>query len=138
MTNIKNLANEWDRAFVALLKEEKYSISQVERLLNETYKLCTEYCTSDTVPKELCMVFSKIQWFLSTASDAYKIDSLTTSSDSADVDAIDIILDAIECGFYTGEYEYAYPQLSVTDNNQRAHVYDLNKSFLEDFIDALR
>jgi hypothetical protein len=138
MNSIKILAIEWDRAFVAMLKEEEYSIRQVERLLNETYRLCTEYCTSDTVPKEMCMVFSNIQWFMNTAADIYKIDNLTTSSDSADVDAIDTILDAIEYGFYTGKYEYTYPQLSVTDNKQRTHVYDLNKSFLEDFIDALR
>ena len=137
MNDVKNLAHEWDRAALIMLREEEYSIRQVERLLNETYRICTEYCTNDMVPKDICKVFLNIQWFWEIATDVYKNNDPTTSSDCADIDAIDYILDAIEHGFYAGKYDYAYPQIAVTDNKKRVHIYDLNKSFLEDFIDAL-
>lgn len=136
--NIKKLANEWDRAFVTMLKEEEYSFRQVERLLNETYRVCTEYCDKDMVPKELCKVFSNIDFFLNAMLDIYHIDGSTASSASADYDAVEYIVDVIEEGFYTGRYKSAYPLLSVNDNKQIEHVYDTNKYFLEDFIDALR
>ena len=135
-TDIKNLANEWDRAFYVMIKEEEYSIRQVERLLIQTYMLCTEYCDKDTVPKEMCRFFSNIQWFLDVAADVYKIDSLSTPSDSAEVDAVECIVDAIEYGFYTGKYEPSYPYLSVTDSKQQEHIIDMNKCFLEYLIDA--
>ncbi|MBR4891320.1 MAG: hypothetical protein IKU15_08555 [Clostridia bacterium] len=136
--NIENLANKWNKGYVTLLTSREYSLEQVENLLRETYKVCTEYCNKDSVPKELCKVFATIQWCLSRGSTTYNIDEFTTSSDRAEYDAIAYIVDEIEYGFYTGEYICAYPQLSVGDSNGKEHILNMENAFLEELIDANR
>ena len=132
------MAAKWYQAANALLAGQGYQIPQVEELLRETYKLCTECKDADMVPKEFCKIFTHSYRFTNYLIDFYGIDELTTPSDSAEYDAICYILEEIQYGFYTGAYESAYPNISVDDNQGKPYVLNLEEPFLEAFIDSNR
>lgn len=136
--NIETLATKWDEAANAILAEDAYQISPVEELLRETYRICTEYKDADSVPKAFCKMFVHIDRFVSGLVGACHIDELTTSSDAAEYDAIAIIIDEIAYGFYTGNYESAFPYIRVDNNESKAYELNLEEAFLEYFIDANR
>ena len=135
---IENLVSEWDHASIKLLLNKEYQIPQIEELLRETYKLCTEYKDADCVPKEFCELFIRTNIFAYYLADALDINADTTPSDGAEYDAITHIMDEIEYGFLSGNYESAFPYLSVDNNNCKSYVLHLEEAFLEDFIDNNR
>ena len=61
---IENLVSEWNDASTKLLVNKEYQIPQIEELLRETYRLCTEYKDADSVPKALCKLFIQTAFFL--------------------------------------------------------------------------
>lgn len=136
--NIKNLANKWEKAANTMLTIRTFSIEQLENLLKETYSICTKYQNEDMVPKELCKVFACIQWFLSYGADVYYIDEYTTNSDTAEHDAIAIIIDEIEYGFYNGKYECAFPNIKVDNYRGKSYILNMENEFLEYFIEENR
>lgn len=136
--NIKDLVLGWEKAAITMMTTKEFSIKQIENLLRETYKVCTEYKNKDMVPKELCKVFVHIERFLSYGADAYYIDECTTPSDSAEYDAIAFILEEIEYGFYNEEYKCAFPIISVDNNQCKSYVLNLEEDFLEYFIEENR
>ena len=135
---IENLAAEWETASKALLADQGYQIPQVEALLQETYKLCTEFKDADLVPKGFFKLMAHIESFIDHLVDFCRIDELTTPSDGAEFDAICFIIEEIRYGFYTGAYESAYPNISVDNNQGKPYVLNLEEPFLEAFIDNNR
>lgn len=136
--NIEILVKEWENAVKIMLTKRDFSIQQIENLLKETYRICTLYCDKDMVPRGMCKIFAKIQSFLSFGVDAYYINEYTTPSDSAQYDAVAFIIEEIEHGFYTGNYECVFPNLKVDDNKGNSHILNLEGDFLDAFINANR
>ena len=136
--NIKDLVLGWEKAAITMMTTKEFSIKQIENLLRETYKVCTEYKNKDMVPKELCKVFVHIERFLSYGADAYYIDECTTPSDSAEYDAIAYIIDEIEYGFYTGKYECTFPNIKADNNQGNSYILNMENEFLEYFIEENR
>lgn len=135
---IENLVSEWNDASTKLLVNKEYQIPQIEELLRETYRLCTEYKDADSVPKEFCKLFIHTTIFSGYLADALDINADTTPSDGAEYDAITNIMDEIEYGFLSGNYESDFPYISVDNNNCKPYVLNLEEAFLEDFIDNNR
>lgn len=135
---IKNLVTEWEKASIKMLTSKEFSVEQIEMLLRETYRVCTEYKDKDMVPKELCKIIEKIQWFMSRGVDAYHIDDMMMPSDTAEIDAILFILEEIQYGFYDNDYKYAFPNIEVTNSKNKPYILNLENEFLEFFIEENR
>ncbi len=136
--NIKDLVLGWEDAAKTMFTTKDFTIKQIESLLRETYKVCTEYKNKDMVPKELCKIFEHIENFSTYGAAAYYVDECTTPSDSAEYDAIAFILEEIKYGFYNAEYSCDFPNISVENNQRKPYILNLEEDFLEFFIDENR
>lgn len=136
--NIKDLVLAWEDAAKTMMTKREFTVKQIEYLLRETYRVCYEHKNKDTVPKELCKIFTEIERFTFYGASVYYLDEFTTSSDTAEFDAIAYTLDEIEYGFYEGKYECAFPYINVESSNRKSYTLNLEEDFLEFFIDENR
>ena len=135
---METLVTKWEEATNAILADGVYQIPVVEELLRETYRLCTEYKDENLIPKAFFKMFLHIKRFVDGLAVACCLDELTTPSDAAEYDGIAAILDAITYGFYTENYERAYPYICVDNNENKAYKLNVEEAFLDYFIDQNR
>lgn len=136
--NIENLVSRWDKAANAIMISGEYHTQEIEQLLRETYKFCTEYKDDNLVPKEFCKIFVHMNRFTSYLVGACHIDEFTTPSDAAEYNAIAYIIDEIEYGFYTGKYECTFPNIKADNNQGNSYILNMENEFLEYFIEENR
>ncbi len=135
---VERLTGEWERTTYEILKQSDIPITETQNLLKDTYELCTIYHKQENVPKEMIKLFFQVYKLIDSVRYIDRIDMLSSPSDSARLDAIVFIVDAIEYGFYEGKYEDAFPYIQIDDSNGNSHIFNLEEDFLEELIDANR
>ena len=135
---IINLSNQWKELSNELIHEKEINIQKTEDALREIYRICTIYYDNDVALKKMCEGFTDIDKYLDYVLNVYNIDAYSSSSDTAEYDAIGYIVDEIKFGFYNGGYKNKYPKLQVDDSNGNSHILDMEGDFLELLIDANR
>ncbi len=118
---INSVISEWQEMTDIVLDLNKFSLSHIQMLLKETYKILTEYHQDNLIPKEISKLFLEIDSFLYFVS---LTEEKEVGVDFYHFQYISSIVTAMKKGFFDGKYPYAFPELKISDIKNNEHIID--------------
>lgn len=125
---LNSLIGLWDAEIHNVLSLKEPSWQRLQSLLKETYKALTLYHKDELVPKELARIMlcmDELLYFTSLMEEKEKGFGYYRWRE------IKCLVDAMKKGFFEGKYDYAFPQLKITDPEDNDILFDLEKNSLE-------
>ena len=134
-TFINKLAHDWADAGRNVMLKRELKLSEMQTLIRDTYRVYFEYHDKEMMPKEMGKLSLNMNHFLDFLIRVFFHDEF---EDNVHHDTFAFIVEAIEIGFYKGEYKYNYPMLKVDNCNGGEEVVNVEEDFLEFLIDSNR
>lgn len=128
------VANTWNEKTYDILDLKEIPISEMEKLLRNTYKILYEYQTEKNIPKELCQLLLNEDEFMSflaiIGSNQEEI-----ANTARMYQALYCIIDTMKQKFFNNGFEEAFSVLEVNFNGE-SFVINLEEAFLERMIET--
>ena len=129
--NIKAITEKWIDMTHRTLNLKRIPSIEIRDLFKESYEVLTFYHKDSLVPKEIGEMLLEMDGFLYFAS-------LITDKEFDDnvyfYQAVHSVAESLKLGFFDGNYECAYPLLRVADAEDKIHLLDLEKGYIEELI----
>ena len=124
LERIDLLINQWKEMTYAVLNLKKISLSEMQELLKETYKLLIKFHKQEVIPKELCKLLLEMDGFLYFSS---LMEDKEVGIAFYHYQTVSLIVDAFKKGFFNGEYICSYPELEIIDAKKNTIIIDFEK-----------
>ena len=130
-STVEILTKAWSDLSDQALSLQKVPRTDMQRLLKETYEALSFYYKDGVVPKAVVSLLFEM--------DHYLYFSTLMKSEEPDCfpyyKAVSSVVNALEKGFFQGEYEYPFPVLKVYDVlTEQTHIIDLENGSLEELL----
>ncbi len=129
------LLKQWDEKTSSVLGLEALSLPELWLLVKDTYRVLTAVHKDECVPKEIVGLFLSMEEFLYFAS---LMEEKETGLGFYHWQELKLIVDALKAGFFKGHYDYAYPQLKVTDPLDNDFLVDFDQNQMEHYVAAVQ
>lgn len=96
-----------------VLDLEKFSLSEMQKLLDKTYQALREHYKNESAPKEITNILLEMYEFLYFAS---LIEEKEVGVDFYHYQYISSIVAALRKGFFDADYKCDYPSLNIKDS----------------------
>lgn len=125
---LARIAREWDETTHTVLDLEKFSLTEMQVLLKETYIVLTAFHKEQFIPKGISKILLNMDsflYFVSLMEDNEAVNFCCYQKISA-------IVDALKVGFFQGAYARSFPKLLVGDCENNYYVVDMESNFLQE------
>ena len=126
---LARIASEWDEITHTVLDLEKFSLTEMQVLLKETYIVLTAFHKEEFVPKGISKILLNMDAFLYFAS---LMENKEVAVDFYWYQESSMVVSALKQGFFRGKYECAFPKLRLLDLSGNASIVDLEEDCLFD------
>ena len=116
MTNeeLQQITSAWKSMSYTVLDLEKFSLSEMQKLLDKTYQALREHYKNKSAPKEVTNILLEMYEFLYFAS---LIEEKEVGVDFYHYQYISSIVAALRKGFFESDYGCDFPELKIFDIN---------------------
>jgi len=121
LEKINQTIDKWLEMTDTVLDLKKFSLSETQDLLEETYRILITYHKEALIPKEISKLLLEMDSFLYFTS---LMEEKEVGSDFYHCQYISAIVEALKEGFFNGEYKYAFPNLRIFDADSNEITID--------------
>lgn len=126
------LTEEWSDMSSKALSLEVIQLTEMQRLLRETYEVLQFYNKFGFVPKEVLKLLFEMDHYIYFST--IMRDEITNDSFPY-YQAVDLVVKAIEAAFFQEEQEYKYPELKVYNLlTEDTRIFNLEKDCLTELM----
>jgi hypothetical protein len=116
---LKQIAYNWKSMTDTVLDLEKFSLSEMQILLSDTYKALRTYHKENVAPKEVSNILLEMYEFLYFTS---LMEEKEVGVNFYQYQYISSIVAALRKGFFEADYRCEFPELKILDKNNNEFI----------------
>ena len=125
---LKQIAYNWKSMTDTVLDLEKFSLSEMQILLSDTYKALRTYHKENVAPKEVSNILLEMYEFLYFTS---LMEEKEVGVDFYQYQYISSIVAALRKGFFEADYRCEFPELKILDKNNNEFMINFEYDIFE-------
>ena len=125
---LKQIAYNWKSMTDTVLDLEKFSLSEMQILLSDTYKALRTYHKENVAPKEVSNILLEMYEFLYFTS---LMEEKEVGVDFYQYQYISSIVAALRKGFFEADYRCEFPELKILDKNNNEFMINFENDIFE-------
>ena len=125
---LKQIAYNWKSMTDTVLDLEKFSLSEMQILLSDTYKALRTYHKENVAPKEVSNILLEMYEFLYFTS---LMEEKEVGVNFYQYQYISSIVAALRKGFFEADYRCEFPELKILDKNNNEFIIDFENDIFE-------
>ena len=125
---LKQIAYNWKSMTDTVLDLEKFSLSEMQILLSDTYKALRTYHKENVAPKEVSNILLEMYEFLYFTS---LMEEKEVGVNFYQYQYISSIVAALRKGFFEADYRCEFPELKILDKNNNEFVINFENDIFE-------
>ena len=125
---LKQIAYNWKSMTDTVLDLEKFSLSEMQILLSDTYKALRTYHKENVAPKEVSNILLEMYEFLYFTS---LMEEKEVGVDFYQYQYISSIVAALRKGFFEADYRCEFPELKILDKNNNEFIINFENDIFE-------
>lgn len=125
---LKQIAYNWKSMTDTVLDLEKFSLSEMQILLSDTYKALRTYHKENVIPKEVSNILLEMYEFLYFTS---LMEEKEVGVNFYQYQYISSIVAALRKGFFEADYRCEFPELKILDKNNNEFIINFENDIFE-------
>ena len=125
---LKQIAYNWKSMTDTVLDLEKFSLSEMQILLSDTYKALRTYHKENVAPKEVSNILLEMYEFLYFTS---LMEEKEVGVNFYQYQYISSIVAALRKGFFEADYRCEFPELKILDKNNNEFMINFENDIFE-------
>lgn len=125
---LKQIAYNWKSMTDTVLDLEKFSLSEMQILLSDTYKALRTYHKENVAPKEVSNILLEMYEFLYFTS---LMEEKEVGVNFYQYQYISSIVAALRKGFFEADYRCEFPELKILDKNNNEFIINFENDIFE-------
>ena len=125
---LKQIAYNWKSMTDTVLDLEKFSLSEMQILLSDTYKALRTYHKENVAPKEVSNILLEMYEFLYFTS---LMEEKEVGVNFYQYQYISSIVAALRKGFFEADYRCEFPELKILDKNNNKFIINFENDIFE-------
>ena len=125
---LKQIAYNWKSMKDTVLDLEKFSLSEMQILLSDTYKALRTYHKENVAPKEVSNILLEMYEFLYFTS---LMEEKEVGVNFYQYQYISSIVAALRKGFFEADYRCEFPELKILDKNNNEFIINFENDIFE-------
>ena len=125
---LKQIAYHWKSMTDTVLDSEKFSFSEMQILLSDTYQVLRTYHKEDAAPKEVSNILLEMYEFLYFTS---LMEEKEVGVNFYQYQYISSIVAALRKGFFEADYDCDFPALKVPDKDGNESMINFETDIFE-------
>ena len=125
---LKQIAYNWKSMTDTVLDLEKFSLSEMQILLSDTYKALRTYHKENVTPKEVSNILLEMYEFLYFTS---LMEEKEVGVNFYRYQYISSIVAALRKGFFEADYRCEFPELKILDKNNNEFIINFENDIFE-------
>lgn len=125
---LKQIAYNWKSMTDTVLDLEKFSLSEMQILLSDTYKALRTYHKENVAPKEVSNILLEMYEFLYFTS---LMEEKEVGVNFYQYQYISSIVAALRKGFFEADYRCEFPELKILDKNNNEFMINFETDIFE-------
>ena len=125
---LKQIAYNWKSMTDTVLDLEKFSLSEMQILLSDTYKALRTYHKENVAPKEVSNILLEMYEFLYFTS---LMEEKEVGVNFYQYQYISSIVAALRKGFFEADYRCEFPELKILDKNNNEFMIKFENDIFE-------
>ena len=125
---LKQIAYNWKSMTDTVLDLEKFSLSEMQILLSDTYQVVRTYHKENVTPKEVSNILLEMYEFLYFTS---LMEEKEVGVNFYQYQYISSIVAALRKGFFEADYRCEFPELKILDKNNNEFIINFENDIFE-------
>ena len=125
---LKQIAYNWKSMTDTVLDLEKFSLSEMQILLSDTYQVLRTYHKENVTPKEVSNILLEMYEFLYFTS---LMEEKEVGVNFYQYQYISSIVAALRKGFFEADYRCEFPELKILDKNNNEFIINFENDIFE-------
>lgn len=125
---LKQIAYNWKSMTDTVLDLEKFSLSEMQILLSDTYQALRTYHKENVTPKEVSNILLEMYEFLYFTS---LMEEKEVGVNFYQYQYISSIVAALRKGFFEADYRCEFPELKILDKNNNEFIINFENDIFE-------
>ena len=125
---LKQITYNWKSMTDTVLDLEKFSLSEMQILLSDTYQVLRTYHKENVTPKEVSNILLEMYEFLYFTS---LMEEKEVGVNFYQYQYISSIVAALRKGFFEADYRCEFPELKILDKNNNEFIIDFENDIFE-------
>lgn len=125
---LKQIAYNWKSMTDTVLDLEKFSLSEMQILLSDTYKALRTHHKENVAPKEVSNILLEMYEFLYFTS---LMEEKEVGVNFYQYQYISSIVAALRKGFFEADYRCEFPELKILDKNNNEFIINFENDIFE-------
>ena len=125
---LKQIAYNWKSMTDTVLDLEKFSLSEMQILLSDTYQALRTYHKENVAPKEVSNILLEMYEFLYFTS---LMEEKEVGVNFYQYQYISSIVAALRKGFFEADYRCEFPELKILDKNNNEFIINFENDIFE-------
>ena len=125
---LKQITYNWKSMTDTVLDLEKFSLSEMQILLSDTYQVLRTYHKENVTPKEVSNILLEMYEFLYFTS---LMEEKEVGVNFYQYQYISSIVAALRKGFFEADYRCEFPELKILDKNNNEFIINFENDIFE-------
>ena len=125
---LKQITYNWKSMTDTVLDLEKFSLSEMQILLSDTYQVLRTYHKENVTPKEVSNILLEMYEFLYFTS---LMEEKEVGVNFYQYQYISSIVAALRKGFFEADYRCEFPELKILDKNNNEFMINFENDIFE-------